>query len=377
MEHEMDGEQAKHVTSTTDLFDPVRLGPYELRNRIVMAPLTRSRADDNGVPGKLQATYYAQRASAGLIVSEATNITPQGKGYIRTPGIWSKEQIAGWKLTTYAVHAQGGRIFLQLWHVGRVSHPDLQPGGVLPVAPSAVAAEGVQAYTYEGFKALPIPRALETDEIPGIVEDYAHAARCALEAGFDGVEIHAANGYLLQQFLSDKTNKRTDRYGGSIENRTRLVIEVADAVTKVWPADKVGIRLSPLTKSFDIGDSNPEPLYLSLIAQLNAFRLAYIHVVEGDTRLDRNPAGAFDLQSLRRAFNGLYIGNNRYDLALAIEARAKNLADLIAFGRPFISNPDLVERLRLGAPLAEPDQETFYAGEAKGYIDYPAFGGSA
>lgn len=359
------------TTLKTDLFDPVILGPYELKNRIVMAPLTRSRADDAGVPGELQATYYAQRASAGLIISEATNISPQGKGYIRTPGIWSKEHIEGWKLSTHSVHSLGGRIFLQLWHVGRVSHPDLQPGGALPVAPSAIAAQGVQAYTYEGFKPLPTPRALDIGELPGVVADYAHAAQCALEAGFDGVEIHAANGYLLQQFLSDKSNKRTDRYGGSIENRTRLVVEVVDAVTKVWPSEKVGIRLAPVTRSFDIGDSDPQPLYLSLIDQLNPFGLAYIHVVEGDTRVDRNPAGSFDLQLLRRAFSGSYIANNRYDLALATEARAKNHADLIAFGRPFISNPDLVERLRLGSPLTEADEATFYAGEAKGYIDYP------
>jgi N-ethylmaleimide reductase len=339
-----------------------------------MAPLTRSRADDNGVPGELHAIYYGQRASAGLVIAEATNITPQGKGYIRTPGIWSKEQIAGWKRVTGTVHEKGGRIFLQLWHVGRISHPDLQPGGALPVAPSAVTPEGVQAYTYEGFKPLPTPRALETDEIPRIVGDYAHASLCAWEAGFDGVEVHAANGYLLQQFLSDKTNRRTDRYGGSIENRTRLVIEVMDAVTSVWPADKVGIRLSPLTKFGDIGDSNPEPLYLSLIRELNPYGLAYIHLVEGDTGSDRHPAGGFDLQSLRRAFAGVYIANNGYDLNLARQARAGNLADLIAFGRPFISNPDLVERLRAGAPLAVANQETFYAGEARGYIDYPAMG---
>jgi len=358
--------------ASSDLFDPVHLGPYTLKNRIVMAPLTRSRADDAGVPGELQKTYYAQRAGAGLIVTEATNISAQGKGYIRTPGIWTKEQVEGWKLTTKAVHDKGGRIFLQLWHVGRVSHPDLQPGGALPVAPSAVRAENQQAYTYEGFKPLVTPRALETDEIPGIVADYAHAAQCAKDAGFDGVEIHAANGYLLQQFLSDKTNKRTDRYGGSVENRTRIVVEVADAVTKVWGADRVGIRLSPLTKFADIGDSNPEPVYLSLIEQLNPFGLSYIHVVEGDTGGERNPAGGFDLQKLRRAFNGLYMANNNYDLELALEARAKNLADLICFGRPFISNPDLVERLRSGAPLAQPDPHTFYAGDAKGYIDYPA-----
>lgn len=357
--------------ASTDLFDPVALGPYTLSNRIVMAPLTRSRATDEGVPGELQATYYAQRASAGLIVSEATNITAQGKGYIRTPGIWSQEQIDGWKLTTKAVHDKGGHIFLQLWHVGRVSHPDLQPGGVLPVAPSAILAKG-QAYTYEGFKDLVTPRALETDEIPGIVADYAHAAQCALAAGFDGVEIHSANGYLLQQFLSDKTNKRTDRYGGSIENRTRLVVEVTDAVTKVWGGDRVGIRLSPLTTFSDIGDSDPEPLYLSLVEQLNPFGLAYLHVIEGDTGGERHPAGGFDLQKLHHAFKGLYMANNNYTPELAFEARAKNLADLICFGRPFIANPDLVERLRSGAPLAAPDPATFYAGDEKGYIDYAA-----
>lgn len=361
----------------TDLFEPVQLGPYRLANRIVMAPLTRSRADDAGVPGELQATYYSQRASAGLIVSEATNISAQGKGYILTPGIWTKEQVEGWKLTTKAVHAKGGRIFLQLWHVGRVSHPDIQIGGVLPVAPSAVRAENQQAYTYEGFKPLVTPRALETEEIPGIVADYAHGAQCAKDAGFDGVEIHSANGYLLQQFLSDKTNKRTDRYGGSIENRTRIVVEVAEAVTKVWGGDRVGIRLSPLTKFADIGDSNPEPVYLSLIEQLNPLGLAYIHVVEGDTQGERHPEGGFDLQKLRRTFKGLYIGNNNYTLELALEVRAKNLADLVCFGRPFISNPDLVQRLRTGAPLAKSDQATYYAGGAKGYIDYPALAETA
>lgn len=354
-----------------DLFDPVQLGPYTLKNRIVMAPLTRSRADDAGVPGDLQATYYGQRASAGLIVSEATNISAQAKGYIKTPGIWTAQQVEGWKKSTAAVHARGGRIFLQLWHVGRVSHPDLQEGGILPVAPSAVRAEGVQAYTPSGFKPSETPRALELDEIPGIVADYAHAAKLAKEAGFDGVEIHSANGYLLQQFLSDKTNKRTDRYGGSIENRTRLVVEVTEAVTRVWGSDKVGIRLSPLTTFSDIGDSNPEPLYLSLVEQLNAFKLAYIHVVEGDTGGTRHPAGGFDLQKLKKASNALYIANNGFTRDLALEARDNDEADLICFGRPFISNPDLVERLQQDAKLAEPDQATFYAGEAKGYTDYP------
>lgn len=359
----------------TDLFEPAPLGPYTLANRIVMAPLTRSRADANGVPGELQATYYAQRASAGLIVAEATNISPTAKGYVLTPGIWSPEQVEGWKLTTKAVHDKGGRIFLQLWHTGRISHPDIQPDGQLPVAPSAVRPEG-QAFTDEGFKPLVTPRALETDEIPGIVADYAHAAQCAKDAGFDGVEIHAANGYLLQQFLADKSNKRTDRYGGSIENRTRIVVEVTEAVAKVWGGDRVGIRLSPLTTFGDTGDSNPEPVYLSLIEQLKPFGLAYIHVIEGDTGGTRTPPGGFDLQKLRHAFGGVYIANNGYDLELALKARRENLADLICFGVPFIANPDLVERLSAGAPLAEGDQATFYGGDAGGYIDYPRWDGT-
>ncbi len=356
------------------LFRPYELGPLTLPNRIVMAPLTRSRADDDGVPGTLQATYYGQRAAAGLIISEATNISAQGKGYIKTPGIWTDAQVEGWKLTTKSVHEKGSHIFLQLWHVGRISHPDLQPAGALPVAPSAVPANG-RAYTPSGFKPLVTPRALELDEIPGIVKDYAHAAACAKKAGFDGVEIHAANGYLLQQFLSDKTNKRTDAYGGSIANRTRIVIEVVDAVTKVWPSDKVGIRLSPLTTFSDIGDSNPEPLYLSLIEQMNPYRLAYIHVIEGDTQGERYPAGGFDLQKLRREFQGTYIANNGYDLDLAIETLEHDRADLICFGRPFIANPDLVERFRIGASLSALDADTLYQGGPRGYVDYPTVDG--
>ncbi len=353
------------------LFSPYRLGPLVLRNRVVMAPLTRSRADDDGVPGELQATYYGQRASAGLIISEATNISAQAKGYIKTPGIWTDDQVEGWKLTTKSVHENGGYIFLQLWHVGRISHPDLQPGGALPVAPSAVPANG-RAYTPTGFKPLVTPRALELAEIPGIIGDYAHAARCAKDAGFDGVEIHAANGYLLQQFLSDKTNKRTDAYGGSIANRTRIVVEVVEAVCRVWPSGRVGIRLSPLTTFGDIGDSNPEPLYRSLIDQINPYKLSYIHVIEGETQGNRFPPGGFDLQVLRHSFNGTYIANNGYDLKLALETLEQDRADLICFGRPFIANPDLVERLRRGASLATADADTFYQGGAKGYVDYPS-----
>jgi N-ethylmaleimide reductase len=355
----------------TDLFQPVRLENLELANRIVMAPLTRARAGAGDVPGKLNAEYYAQRATAGLIVSEATNITQQGKGYAFTPGIWSAEQVAGWRLVTSAVHANGGKIFLQLWHVGRISHPSLQPGGALPVAPSAIQPQG-QAFTETGLQPFVTPRALETDEIAGIVEDYRRATRNALEAGFDGVEIHAANGYLIDQFLRDGTNRRTDRYGGSIENRTRLLAEVAAAVTEVAGGARTGIRFSPLSPVNDISDSNPEPLFRAAVDVINRYGLAYMHLVEGATRGPREVPGGFDLQILRRAFHGLYMANNGYDGELALKARRENLADLIAFGRPFISNPDLVERLRRGAPLADPDQATFYGGDAHGYTDYPA-----
>ncbi len=355
----------------TDLFQPVRLGDLTLANRIVMAPLTRARAGAGDVPGPLNAEYYAQRAGAGLIVSEATNISRQGKGYAFTPGIWSAEQVEGWRLVTSAVHARGGRIFLQLWHVGRISHPSLQAGGALPVSASAVRPEG-QAFTETGFQPFVTPRALETDEIAGIVEDYRQATRNALAAGFDGVEIHGANGYLIDQFLRDKTNRRTDRYGGSIENRTRLLDEVVAAVVSVAGGARTGIRFSPLSPSNDIADSDPRPLFLAAVERLNPYHLAYLHIVEGATQGPREVAGGFDLQELRRAFNGLYMANNGYDLALAADARRRGLADLIAFGRPFIANPDLVERLRRGLKLTEPDRATFYGGDAHGYTDYPA-----
>ncbi len=354
----------------SDLFQPVRLGPATLANRIVMAPLTRSRAGSGDVPGPMNAAYYAQRASAGLIVSEATQITAQGKGYAWTPGIETAAQVAGWKLVTRAVHERGGKIFSQMWHVGRISHPSLQPGGALPVAPSAVRPEG-QAFTETGFQPFVTPRALETDEIAGIVEDYRAAAGRALEAGFDGVEIHAANGYLIDQFLRDKTNRRTDRYGGSIENRTRFLAEVVAAVVSVVGGGRTGIRLAPLSPANDIADSDPKALFLAAVERLNPHHLAYMHLIEGATRGPREVAGGFDLQLLRRAFNGLYMANNGYDRDMALRARRDDLADLIAFGRPFIANPDLVERLRAGLPLAEPDQATFYGGDARGYTDYP------
>ena len=354
------------------LFESVQLGPHKLSNRIVMAPLTRSRAIEGDVPSEMAIEYYAQRASAGLIIAEATQISPQGKGYIMTPGIYNDAQVKAWKRITDAVHAKGGHIYLQLWHVGRISHSSIQLNGELPVAPSAIKPEG-QAYTTAGFVTLETPRALRLDEMPGIVNQYREAAKNALAAGFDGVEIHAANGYLLDQFLRDRTNQRTDAYGGSIENRARLLLEVTEAVVAVWGGDRVGIRISPLSKFGDIADSNPQALFTYVVKQLNAFNLAYLHTIEGDTGGEREVAGGFDLQILRKLFNGLYMANNGYDAELAQTRLNDEMADMIAFGRPFISNPDLVERLKLAAPMAQPDPVTMYGGGAHGYTDYPTF----
>ena len=362
-----------HIKSElkTDLFEPVRLGSYRLANRIVMAPLTRSRAGEDGVPTPLMAEYYAQRASAGLIVAEGTNVSAQGRGYALTPGLFTAEQVQGWRPITFAVHARGGRIFPQLWHVGRMSHPSLQPGGALPVAPSAIRPEAT-SFTSAGFKPCVTPRALATSEIPAIVEQYRQAAHNALLAQFDGVEIHAANGYLLEQFLRDSTNKRTDAYGGSRENRARLLLEVAQAVVEECGGERVGIRLSPLNRGNGADlDSDPAGTYGYVVERLNAFGLAYIHVIEGATQGPREVPGGFDLQVLRRAFNGLYMANNGYGLDLALQARQRNLADLIAFGRLYIANPDLVERLRSSASLNVPERETFFGGGARGYTDYP------
>lgn len=359
-----------HETTAADLFKPAQLGPLTLPNRVVMAPLTRSRTGSKGIPGPLNAEYYVQRASAGLIIAEATQISRQGQGYAFTPGIHDAEQVAGWKLVTDAVHQAGGRIVLQLWHVGRISHPSLQPDGGLPVAPSAIRPEG-KAFTEAGFQDFVTPRTLETREIAGIVADYRRAAENAKAAGFDGVEIHAANGYLIDQFLKDKTNQRTDAYGGSIENRARFLLEVTEAVVGVWGGDRTGIRISPVSPANDIADSDPQPLFDYVVQQLNRFKLAFLHVVEGATGGPRDNA-AFDFQALRQAFNGAYMANNGYDLALAQATLHAGRADLIAFGRPFIANPDLVERLRTGAPLNEMNRETLYGGGAKGYTDYPA-----
>lgn len=351
------------------LLSPAKLGPYALDNRVVMAPLTRSRAGDGGVPRAMNVEYYAQRATAGLIISEATQISPEGVGYPGTPGIHSAEQIKGWRRVTDAVHAAGGRILLQLWHVGRISHPTLQPGGALPVAPSAIRPEG-DAFTADGLQPFVTPRALETHEIPGIVEDYRQAAEHAKEAGFDGVEVHAANGYLLDQFLRDGANHRTDAYGGPVENRARLLLDVMDAVTTVWSADQVGVRLSPINSFNDMTDSDPDATFGYVARQLNAYGLAYLHVVETDMT-GATSTQAFDKRKLRNAFRGTYIANGGYDKASATDAIANGDADFVAFGIPFIANPDLVERFALDAPLTDPDPATFYGGDERGYIDYP------
>ncbi len=357
-------------TSIADLFKPAKLGPFTLSNRIIMAPLTRSRAGKGDAQGKMNADYYSQRASAGLIISEATQISQQGKGYAFTPGIYTDEQVNGWTLSTDAVHAKSGLMFAQLWHVGRISHPDLQADNQLPVAPSAIRPEG-KAFTETGFKDFVTPRALETSEIPGIIQQYVHAAECAKKAKFDGIEIHAANGYLLDQFLRDKTNRRTDNYGGSIENRARLLLEVVAALTTVWSPDCIGIRLSPVSHANDIADSHPMETFSYVVNQLNQFNIAYIHCIEGETMGPRTIPADFSFAKLRNLFNGRYIANNGYDLKLALQARDNNLADFICFGRLFIANPDLVARLMTGKKLTEAPKETWYGNGAHGYTDWP------
>jgi len=354
--------------SYTHLFSEGKLGGLQLAHRIVMAPLTRSRSTQPGdIPNNLNAEYYQQRTSAALIISEAAQISPQGKGYAFTPGIYSNEQIAGWRKVTDAVHKNDSRIFLQLWHVGRVSHSSLQANNSLPVAPSALAPEG-QAFTYEGMLDFEVPRALETNELPGIVEQYKQAAINAKKAGFDGVEIHAANGYLLEQFLKDGTNLRDDNYGGSIENRVRLTLEVTQVVTEVWGGDHVGIRISPTGTFNSMSDSDPQALYNYLVEQLNPFNLAYLHVVESFAGSARD---SFDFATLRQTFNGAYMANGGYTADLSEQSLKDNKSDFIAFGTLFIANPDLPARLKKGAALNDADESTFYGGDEKGYTDYP------
>jgi len=357
------------------LFTPLQLGSLSIPNRVVMAPLTRARTPDS-VPGEIQEAYYGQRAGAGLIISEATNISPTARGYVYTPGIWTDEQETGWKGVVDAVHAKGGRIALQLWHVGRVSHEMVQPDGQQPVAPSALKGEGAQCFVeFEdgtaGQHPTSTPRALETDEIPGIVADYRQAAERAKRAGFDMVEVHAANAYLLNQFLATGTNQRTDQYGGSLENRARFPLEVVDAVIDVYGADRVGIRMTPFIELFGLTDDEPEAMAFYMAEQLSKRGLAYLHLNEpnwagGDITF---PAGF--REQMRERFSGSLIYCGNYDAEHAEARIGDNTADAVAFGRPYIANPDLPERFRVDAPLTEPNHETFYGGDEKGYTDYP------
>ncbi|ATE61440.1 alkene reductase [Thauera sinica] len=367
----------------TTLFDPIAAGDLQLANRIAMAPLTRNRSP-GAVPAPVTATYYAQRASAGLLITEATAITQQGQGYAHVPGLYAPEQIAGWKRVTDAVHAAGGRIVTQLWHVGRVSHDSLQPGGGAPVAPSAIAARTktyiIDADGNGSFVPTSQPRALDLSEIPGIIADYRRAARAAMEAGFDGIELHAANGYLIDQFLRSGSNHRTDAYGGSIENRARLLVEVMQAVVDEIGAGRCAIRISPVTPANDAADPDPQPLFTYVVQQLARWPLAYVHVIEGQTGGARDYQQGdepFDYVALRAAYreaggSAAWMVNNGYDRELAEAAVAGGRADIVAFGKPFISNPDLVRRLREKAPLNAWDTATFYGGGEKGYTDYPA-----
>jgi N-ethylmaleimide reductase len=356
------------------LFTPTRLGAIEVGNRIAMAPLTRNRAIEGRVPNPLAIQYYEQRASAGLIIAEATQISPLGQGYLDTPGIYSQAQIDAWRKVTDAVHARGGRIVLQLWHVGRISHTSLLPDGEVPVAPSALRANG-KTFTAKGFEDVSEPRALRLDEIPALIQDFRQAARNAMTAGFDGVEVHAANGYLIDQFLRDGSNLRTDEYGGSIENRTRLLDEVVRAIASEIGAERTGVRLSPVTPANDARDSQPQPLFERAVERLDAIGgLAFVHVIEGATGGPRDNI-AFDYAALRAKFKGPWIANNGYDKDSAERAIASGYADMIAFGRAFIANPDLVERLRLGVALSDLDPDTLYGGGAKGYTDYPSVSG--
>jgi len=358
---------------TNPLFQPFRAGDIELANRFVMAPLTRDRSDAARVPRPVSVEYYAQRADAGLIITEASQISAQGQGYLDTPGIYNAAQVRGWQAVTRAVHARGGKIVIQLWHVGRISHTSLQPGNVAPVAPSAIQAKG-NTFTKDGMTPVSAPRALSAGEIPLIIGDYRRATELALDAGFDGVEIHAANGYLIDQFLRDKTNQRTDVWGGSIPNRLRFLRGVLDAVIDVAGAGRTGIRISPTTPANDIADSNPSAVFNAVVDELKTRELAYVHVIEGATGGPRDVI-PFDYDALRKRHGGTWMVNNGYDAGMAAEAIEHGRADLVAFGRPFIANPDLVTRVREGYPLAKVKPATLYGGGAEGYTDYPAYAG--
>ena len=355
----------------TTLFDPIQVGDMALANRIVMAPLTRNRAIEGNKPGPLTVVYYRQRATAGLIIAEASPISPLAQGYLDTPGIWSAEQVAAWREVTSAVHGEGGKIVLQLWHVGRISHSSLLPDGAAPVS-STDRVANASTFTREGFIPVSKPRALRDDEIPALIEDYRRAARNAIDAGFDGVEIHAANTYLIAQFLRDSVNDRSGPYGGSIANRARLLLEVVAAIAGEIGAGRTGIRLSPMTTFTAPLDSDPQALYGYVVEQLAPFGLAYLHVIEGETGGTRTPEGKpFDYEALHRACKGAWMVNNGYSRDLALQTVADGKADLIAFGRSFISTPDLVRRLREGAALNELRADKLYGGGAEGYTDYP------
>jgi N-ethylmaleimide reductase len=352
------------------IFQPAQIGAIVVANRIVMSPMTRSRADERLAPTAINAEYYAQRAGAGLIITEATQVSAHAQGYIDTPGLYTDEQVAGWKAVTDAVHAKGGKIVVQLWHTGRVSHVSFH-GGRPPVAPSPIRANAKVFVAGEGCTDTSTPRALEIDEIPGIIADFRQSCRRALEAGFDGVELHGAHGYLLDAFLRDGSNQRTDSYGGAIENRARLLIEVMEACAAEIGGGRLGIRLSPVSPANDSHDSDPQPLFEYVVERINPLGLAFIDIVEGATGGPRDNA-PFDYDALRDRFDGAWMVNNGYDRDMAITAIASGAADLVAFGRPYIANPDLVRRLRDNLPLAESDPVTTYGKGPAGYTDYPA-----
>jgi N-ethylmaleimide reductase len=366
--------------SAEKLFQPVRLGPYELRHRIVMAPLTRSRAGPGNVPTPLMAAYYAQRASAALIISEATQVSMQGQGYAWTPGIHSREQVDGWRLVTAAVHAAGGLIFLQLWHVGRISHPALQPDNMLPVAPSAIKPDAMAFIENDQGQGLNVPclkpRALDTEEMPYIIRQYERGAKNAIKAGFDGVEVHGANGYLIDQFIESRSNRRSDAWGGPIENRSRLLMEVVEVVGDIFGQERVGVRLSPLSTFNDMGDDQPEVTFGHIADKLNEYKLAYLHVINPaaaavEKRLPPPPEAMRMVDLIRNKYRGLLMLAGGFDHDTAEEWLEQGKADVIAFGRKFLANPDLPERFRQRADLNPDDPSTYYGGGAKGYTDYP------
>ena len=353
--------------SVKNLFSAVTVGKLNLSNRMVMAPMTRNRAGEGNSPQAMNVKYYRQRASAGLIITEASPVSAEAVGYPATPGLYTDQQVAGWQKITEAVHNEGGHIVIQLWYCGRISHPDLLPDKQIPVAPSAIRPEG-EAVTYEGMKSFVEPRALTINEIQNIVSQYKHAAQMAKQAGFDGVEIHAANGYLIDQFLRDATNRRNDEYGGNVENRMRFLNQVIDTISEVWESHQVGIRLSPENTFNDISDSDPQTHFNYFITQLNRYNLAYLHILEGDMI---SPSRNINYRTLRDACNSIYIANNGYDKARAEAAISNGDCDLVAFGVPFIANPDLVFRFQNDLKLNEADQNTFYGGDETGYTDYP------